>query len=103
MSIRISSQRRKQVFSALVRRDGARCRECQIAHRTIWRNAGIFSTSAPEHYRYTRVNPSSNLEIEHIIPLSKGGTNDKTNLQLLCGACHKQKTAAERRSLGASR
>ncbi|WP_425571123.1 HNH endonuclease [Sphingobium yanoikuyae] len=103
MSTRLSSQRRKQVFSALVRRDGARCRECQIAHCIIWRRAGIFATSAPEYYRYTRVNPSSNLEIEHIIPLSKGGTNNVINLQLLCGTCHKRKTAAERRNIGASR
>lgn len=31
------------------------------------------------------------LEIDHIIPTSRGGTNDATNLQMLCGFCNKQK------------
>ena len=31
-------------------------------------------------------------EIDHIIPLYKGGNNDLTNLQALCRNCHGQKT-----------
>ena len=31
-------------------------------------------------------------EIDHIIPLYKGGTNDLNNLQALCRNCHGQKT-----------
>ena len=31
------------------------------------------------------------LTIDHIIPLSLGGTNDKKNLQTLCITCHKKK------------
>lgn len=27
-------------------------------------------------------------EIDHIIPISKGGTNKKTNLRVLCERCH---------------
>lgn len=33
-------------------------------------------------------------EIDHIIELDKGGTNDLDNLQPLCKACHKAKTSA---------
>lgn len=31
---------------------------------------------------------SENLEVHHIIPLSKGGTNSKANLICICAKCH---------------
>ena len=34
-------------------------------------------------------------EVDHIIPLSRGGTNDRSNLQPLCKSCHARKTALE--------
>ena len=36
------------------------------------------------------------LEIDHVVPLSLGGEDDTTNLQLLCWRCHKNKTARDR-------
>ncbi len=35
------------------------------------------------------------LELDHIINLASGGTDNKDNLQILCQSCHKQKTQAE--------
>jgi len=35
------------------------------------------------------------LELDHIIPLHKGGRDDETNLQGLCVECHKAKTATD--------
>lgn len=39
-------------------------------------------------------------ECDHLIPISKGGTNDITNLRILCKPCHKAKTAEDRKRSG---
>lgn len=41
-----------------------------------------------------RVRPTQ--EIDHIRPLTRGGTNDRSNLQGLCVPCHEAKSKAER-------
>ncbi len=35
------------------------------------------------------------LEVDHIINVAAGGTDDESNLQALCVPCHKTKTAIE--------
>ena len=37
------------------------------------------------------------VEVDHRMPLARGGTDDDTNLQGLCRRCHKEKTDAEQR------
>jgi 5-methylcytosine-specific restriction protein A len=34
-------------------------------------------------------------EVDHVLPLSKGGTYDDDNMMGLCGPCHKAKTTSE--------
>ena len=34
-------------------------------------------------------------EVDHIVPLHKGGTDERSNLQALCPDCHEAKTRAE--------
>ena len=35
-------------------------------------------------------------DVDHIVPIAHGGTDDESNLQSLCHECHKVKTAKER-------
>lgn len=34
-------------------------------------------------------------EVDHIVPLAEGGTNDRSNLQGICKPCHKAKSVSE--------
>lgn len=37
-------------------------------------------------------------QVDHDVPLEQGGSNDDSNLKLLCDDCHKVKTADEARA-----
>lgn len=37
-------------------------------------------------------------QVDHITPKAEGGADDESNLQAICDACHKAKTAAEARA-----
>lgn len=92
---------RRKMFAALAERDGHHCAKCRSPDRTIWRRMGVNSGELwgefPwENYRHTLVHPTSNLEVDHKVPLSEGGGNDLDNLWLLCRECHKRKTSGER-------
>lgn len=62
---RMSVQRRKRVRLELLRRDGDACQG------TCGRTYGL-----------------GLLTIDHRTPLSRGGTNELINLQLMCGPCN---------------
>jgi hypothetical protein len=44
--------------------------------------------------RCVKCNSDKNLEFDHIIPISKGGSNTERNIQLLCSDCNKKKSNA---------
>lgn len=37
-------------------------------------------------------------ELDHIVPLFKGGADDESNYQSLCVPCHKEKTRRDRKT-----
>lgn len=90
------SKWRKRVFDVLCKNHGPQCVDCGQPHKLIWRAASVYVNSEWGNARYTLVNCSSILEVDHIIELADGGSNDIENLQLLCVACHRGKTSQKR-------
>lgn len=70
----MSVARWRRLTGRVKRRDGFRCVRCG-------REAG----------------EDTRLSVDHIIPVSRGGSNELTNLQTLCTVCHQVKTAQDRR------
>ena len=42
-----------------------------------------------------KVSIKKKYHVDHVIPLSRGGSNDKDNIQLLCPSCNMSKGAKE--------
>lgn len=62
----------KRLREQVLRRDGYLCCECA---------------------RQGRIKPAS--EVDHIVPVARGGDNSLSNLQSLCHECHREKTRRE--------
>lgn len=77
---KVTTFRRGKVYD----RDGHACVRCG------WKPAdtGPFRVSPLTHRRVLCM-----LEIDHIVPVSLGGTNDIDNLQTLCSCCNASKGA----------
>jgi 5-methylcytosine-specific restriction endonuclease McrA len=94
---------KKKALEQLAVRDGAECCQCTAQQRYEWRAFGQWTSEDWGDWprdpmwlgHYTSIRLCSYLEVEHIVPLADGGTNDLENLQLLCRDCHKHKTIAE--------
>lgn len=56
-----------------------------LNHAILYRRQGGYCTGCGHFFR------SRNLTIDHIVPRSKGGSDDISNLQLLCDACNQLK------------
>ncbi|MFD4608290.1 HNH endonuclease [Streptomyces sp. NPDC058440] len=88
-------------------RDG-RCNEHQIRkswNRTSARNASRPSdwskrrarVLARDRFICQRCSSRERLEVDHIVPVARGGSWELTNLWVLCRSCHRLKTYNEDR------
>lgn len=65
--------------------DGAHtAKDIQALHRLQQGKCACCRKALPKHYH-----------VDHIVALSKGGTNDRLNLQLLCPPCNLSKSARD--------
>jgi 5-methylcytosine-specific restriction protein A len=87
-------------------RDG-RCGEHQLRKswdRTSARNASRPSdwsrrrarTLARDRFTCQQCGAREHLEVDHIVPVARGGSWELDNLWVLCRTCHKRKTYTER-------
>jgi 5-methylcytosine-specific restriction protein A len=83
-------------------RDG-RCRDHQT--RKPWQNVSARNQSRPSNWASIRTQvlardrftcqscgARSELEVDHLVPVAKGGSWELDNLWTLCAPCHKSKT-----------
>ena len=61
-----------------------------VERRRRWLSANPLCVACLEAGRYT---PAT--EVDHIVPLHRGGPDDPGNLQSLCSQCHARKTDAD--------
>lgn len=72
----LTSRKKTAIVSKLISRDGDRCRLCK---RLL-----VFDKSQVSDPLYRT--------IDHIKPVSRGGSNVLENMQLLCGGCNREKS-----------
>lgn len=99
------SLRADQVHALLVTRQQREQRRIDLAQATV--SAGRLPTTrartaipddvkqyvwARDHGRCVECGSTSELQFDHVIPISMGGGPDANNLQLLCGPCNRRKS-----------
>ena len=57
----------------------------QVNHAILYQRQGGYCAACDHHFQ------PRNLTIDHVVPSSKGGSDDISNLQLLCHACNQLK------------
>ena len=67
-------------------------RKRAAGHLSIKEWAGVLQKYG---HKCLKCGHAENITIDHIVPISKGGTNAVTNLQPLCGKCNSSKGAKE--------
>ncbi|MEU6389974.1 HNH endonuclease signature motif containing protein [Streptomyces sp. NPDC046939] len=67
------------------------------AARRLWDRQVRPRALARDCFACVRCGAREGLEIDHVVPIAKGGTWTLDNAQTLCRPCHADKTAKERR------
>ena len=82
--------------------DRARAKTAARAYSSAWRRLRRLVLDAEPLCRScdTAGHIEMATQVDHIIPLARGGTNAMMNLQPLCATCHARKTAQDDRRWG---
>jgi len=85
-------KRRKQIEKAILytESDRAALQTSSSSRESIPDDVKIFVWKR-DGGRCVRCGSAKNLEFDHVIPLSKGGSNTARNIQLLCEKCNREK------------
>ena len=76
---------RKEMLSEHALEDARRERISEDVRIFVWKR---------DDARCVKCGSQENLEFDHIIPVSKGGSNTARNIQLLCETCNRRKSAS---------
>lgn len=94
----LTQKQRERLARAQPRRHDTRDYSYLKAYGRSWQRLRLWHLSREplcrECRRHGRVEGAA--EVDHVLPLSRGGTNDADNLQSLCKTCHSRKTGKER-------
>ena len=83
----------KKLRREIMRRDRMTCRGCGLRGSEVRFPKGGYSypTDLTRPVRGVAHRRTIYLSVDHIIPKSRGGTNDRSNLQILCIDCNSEK------------
>lgn len=71
---------------------------------TPQRRAKLFAMHGPYCAECTRkMGPGDDWDLDHIVALERGGTDDDANFQVLCEVCHTAKTGEDHAEAGKMR
>lgn len=81
----ITSRNMKESLRGLQRTDLGKLPNYRTHKRWLYGECGGKCQGCGQHFE------KRNLDVDHFVPKSKGGTDHRSNLQLLCGACNRMK------------
>lgn len=97
---KMDKEKRKKLINSLIERDGLKCHYCaydlidargltviSYSLSNVWGMTALVDGQVREFYGPRDRYPT----IDHVIPVSKGGTDDLENLVIACRKCNSKK------------
>lgn len=78
-----------------IRQRRRRARKLEVGGSHTSDDVAAIRKAQKDRCGYCRAKLNSKGHVDHIVALSKGGSNARSNLQLLCGSCNRSKSARD--------